>query len=126
MIIACPACATRYVVPDSAIGAEGRTVRCAKCRHSWFQDGPEIALPPASDAAAAVTPPPPAPAERAAQTPVAEPEVNVVEQEPITFQVTVQVYPEVTLGDYTSVRVEPRSPGGVPPLCWSGASLRSG
>ena len=45
MIIACPACATRYVVPDSAIGVEGRTVRCAKCKHSWFQDGPEIAGP---------------------------------------------------------------------------------
>ncbi|UVI39587.1 zinc-ribbon domain-containing protein [Qipengyuania spongiae] len=41
MIIACPACNTRYVVPDSAIGLEGRTVRCAKCKHSWFQDGPE-------------------------------------------------------------------------------------
>ena len=41
MIIACPACATRYVVPDSAIGMEGRSVRCAKCRHNWFQDGPE-------------------------------------------------------------------------------------
>lgn len=40
MIIACPACQTRYVVPDSAIGIEGRTVRCAKCKHSWFQDGP--------------------------------------------------------------------------------------
>lgn len=45
MIIACPACATRYVVPDSAIGPEGRTVRCAKCKHSWFQDGPELAEP---------------------------------------------------------------------------------
>lgn len=41
MIIACPACATRYAVPDDAIGIEGRTVRCAKCRHSWFQQGPE-------------------------------------------------------------------------------------
>ena len=60
MIIQCPACATRYVVPDTAIGVEGRTVRCAKCRHSWFQDHPEPArkpvlqpAPPADAAAAA-------------------------------------------------------------------------
>jgi predicted Zn finger-like uncharacterized protein len=46
MIIACPACSTRYVVPDSAIGVDGRTVRCAKCKHSWFQAGPELALRP--------------------------------------------------------------------------------
>lgn len=69
MIIACPACATRYVVPDTAIGIEGRTVRCAKCRHSWFQDGPELAgaadSPASRDAQAndapapAMAPPPP-------------------------------------------------------------------
>src|SRR5690349_8219722 len=52
MIIACPACATRYVVPDSAIGPEGRTVRCAKCKHSWFQDGPELIEPIAAAYAA--------------------------------------------------------------------------
>lgn len=36
MIIECPACATRYEVPDTAIGSVGRKVRCAKCRHSWY------------------------------------------------------------------------------------------
>lgn len=69
MIITCPACATRYVVPDSAVGAEGRTVRCAKCRHSWFQEGPELAEAaprepeaPAAQPQAAPPPPPPPPA----------------------------------------------------------------
>ena len=53
MILVCPQCATRYVVPDSAIGASGRQVRCANCRHSWFQDGPVVERP--------VAPPPPPP-----------------------------------------------------------------
>ncbi|MBC2669034.1 zinc-ribbon domain-containing protein [Novosphingobium piscinae] len=67
MIIACPACATRYVVPDSAIGIDGRTVRCAKCRHSWFQSGPDIELP------AAPAPVPPAPAVVADDSPMPPP-----------------------------------------------------
>lgn len=72
MIIACPACVTRYVVPDTAIGVDGRTVRCAKCRHSWFQDGPVIAVP-APPAPSPPPPPPPPPPPAAQPGVVAEP-----------------------------------------------------
>ena len=47
MILTCPACGTSYTVKDGAIPAEGRQVRCASCRHSWFQR-PEGTEQPAS------------------------------------------------------------------------------
>lgn len=72
MIIACPACATRYAVPDSAIGLEGRTVRCAKCRHSWFQDGHELAEA-ASDQSEAALPVEPVQAQPVDVTPPSSP-----------------------------------------------------
>lgn len=43
MILECPNCSTRYMMSSASIGEEGRTVRCAKCMHEWFQE-PEVAL----------------------------------------------------------------------------------
>ena len=58
MILTCPNCDTRYSVDGDKFPAAGRTVRCAKCGHSWHQAGeapePEPELPepvPAPDPA---------------------------------------------------------------------------
>ncbi len=37
MIIACPACAAQYELPDDAIGERGRRVKCTSCAHTWLQ-----------------------------------------------------------------------------------------
>ena len=47
MLLVCPSCRTRYAVPDGAIGMDGRQVRCANCKHSWFQDGAVLPVAPA-------------------------------------------------------------------------------
>lgn len=67
MILECTQCQMRYVVPDQAIGAEGRTVRCANCKHSWFQ------RPPLLDLNAADALPEEAAAPAMAPTPTPEP-----------------------------------------------------
>ncbi len=40
--------------------------------------------------------------------PVSDPEVDVYQDEPVGFKVTIQVYPKVDLGDYSTISVEPR------------------
>jgi len=52
MILTCPNCDTRYSVDGAKFPAAGRTVRCAKCGHSWHQaaEAPEPEQDPLAEA----------------------------------------------------------------------------
>lgn len=90
MILQCPECRTSYSVPDDAIGAEGRSVRCAACKHSWFE--PPIDVDSAPEPTGA--PPPAEPstepeataadaAPEAAESPATEEPVAVAVETPV-------------------------------------------
>jgi predicted Zn finger-like uncharacterized protein len=53
MILTCTSCGTRYSVDGSKFPAAGRTVRCAKCGHSWHEAGETAEGEPAPQPAAA-------------------------------------------------------------------------
>ncbi|WP_342106403.1 zinc-ribbon domain-containing protein [Methylobacterium sp. SI9] len=36
MLIVCPSCASAYEIDAGKVGMEGRSVRCAACRETWF------------------------------------------------------------------------------------------
>lgn len=126
MLLVCPECRTRYVVPDSAIGANGRQVRCANCRHSWFQAGeapppepvaPEPA-PPVPPAPAIVAPPvaaapPPEPA-AAAEAPqeVAEPDAPVASPGFASFA-------DAPVEDDLPPRLQPATPAASEPFVYA-------
>ena len=45
MLIVCPNCATSYQIDASSVGAQGRMVRCARCRATWFASAPRAEDP---------------------------------------------------------------------------------
>ncbi len=71
MILTCPNCDTRYSVDGSKFPPAGRTVRCAKCGHSWHQaaEAPE----PEIEAIVPEAPQPEAEAEPVSAYPVNNP-----------------------------------------------------
>jgi len=40
MQIVCPHCTTSYMIDQASVGPAGRTVRCARCKATWFAGGP--------------------------------------------------------------------------------------
>lgn len=44
MLIVCPTCATSYTIEPASLGPAGRTVRCARCKESWFAGAPAGAV----------------------------------------------------------------------------------
>ncbi|MBN35005.1 MAG: hypothetical protein CMM46_09550 [Rhodospirillaceae bacterium] len=67
MNLTCPSCGTRFRLPDGAVGDKGRKLRCASCKHVWFQ-APEthVVLPPdPASTPSETTPPAPEPAAEA-------------------------------------------------------------
>src|SRR5476651_1362445 len=53
MQIACPNCKTSYQLADTAIGANGRSVRCVRCQTLWHAM-PQAVLALVADEVAAV------------------------------------------------------------------------
>ncbi len=99
MIVECPACGTRYDVPEDAIGPAGRKLKCAACGHGWHADAasavapepaaqvePETPLPPSPRPAPEIAPPlpmpPPSPAPAAAPVAAAEEAPSPFDYEP--------------------------------------------
>ncbi|MCJ2034099.1 zinc-ribbon domain-containing protein [Methylobacterium sp. J-068] len=42
MLIVCPSCASEYQIDLDRVGPEGRSVRCAACRETWFISPDEV------------------------------------------------------------------------------------
>ena len=38
MLLACSSCNSKYLVNSADFKPDGRTVKCVKCNHEWFQE----------------------------------------------------------------------------------------
>jgi len=68
MLIVCPTCATTYQIQLATLGAAGRSVRCTKCKNTWFAT-PDSVIDEATLATASAVASPPAAPKAAAKPP---------------------------------------------------------
>jgi predicted Zn finger-like uncharacterized protein len=54
MLLICPTCATSYEIKPTALGADGRSLRCARCHTVWHATPPQEEAAGAADTMAAV------------------------------------------------------------------------
>jgi predicted Zn finger-like uncharacterized protein len=107
MLIVCPSCTTAYRIELSTLGAAGRTVRCARCRATWFASvdallPATLALPAVQETSA------PSPA-----TPGEQAEADYVPPESVEI--------EAPSGEADSMTID-NSPPLVPALAQEGAA----
>jgi len=107
MLIVCPSCTTAYRIELSTLGAAGRTVRCARCRATWFAS--VEALAPATLALPAV------------QESFAPPRTAPDEQVEAEHSQQKSVDIEAPSGEVASMTID-NSPPLVPALAQEGAS----
>ena len=50
MLIVCPTCATSYMIDPATVGPNGRAVRCARCKATWFASPTQPTNPPSVSA----------------------------------------------------------------------------
>jgi predicted Zn finger-like uncharacterized protein len=111
MLIVCPSCTTAYRIELSTLGAAGRTVRCARCRATWFAS--VEALVPATLALPAVLESP------------APPQTASDEQDEADHAQPKSIDIEAPSGEPASVTID-NSPPLVPALAQEGASAATG
>lgn len=107
MLIVCPSCTTAYRIELSTLGAAGRTVRCARCRATWFASIEELA--PAAVALPAV------------QESSAPPQGAPVEQHEADYALQGPADTETTANEAASVTID-NSPPLVPALAQEAGS----
>jgi predicted Zn finger-like uncharacterized protein len=93
MLIVCPSCATSYMIDPASVGPGGRTVRCARCRTTWFAGGPKTvpavtafvdSVIAEAEAQSPGAPSAPAPAQATDNAPIAADDFGAESSEPAT------------------------------------------